>query len=306
MTSTNSTFHDCIPMNTAKTSELTCEAGLAINNVHLSEKTFRKFSTFIHSRYGIKLPPVKRIMLESRLRKRLRALNIPDFDAYADYVLCGDNPDELVNMANVVSTNKTDFFREPHHFTTLTAQVLPELLSRKTKKSEPIKLWSAACSTGEEPYTLAMVLSEFAGEHHRISFNILATDLSTKVLHHAARAVYAESRITPIEMDLRRKYLLRSRDPLAHTVRIVPALRNTIRFRQMNFLEDAFPDDESFDIIFCRNVLIYFDRETQKKILSKMCATLRPEGYLFIGHSESLYGLDLPVRTIKSTLYQKH
>ncbi|MBN2161680.1 MAG: protein-glutamate O-methyltransferase [Pontiellaceae bacterium] len=285
--------------------QLTTEGRVNINTAHLSERTFRKFSDFIHARFGIKLPPAKRIMLESRLRKRLRELNIADFDAYAEYVLSGNNPHELINMADVVSTNKTDFFREPYHFTLLSELVLPDLLQKRHGRSKPLQVWSAACSTGEEPYTLAMVLSEYAETQEEFPFRILATDLSTRVLKHAGQAVYAERRVAPIEMELRRKYLLRSKDPGAGVVRITPQLRKLVQFRRLNFLEDPYPEDHCMDVIFCRNVLIYFDRETQQNILSKMCATLRPGGYLFVGHSETLNGLNLPVKVVKSTLYRK-
>ncbi|MBN2686485.1 MAG: methyltransferase domain-containing protein, partial [Pontiellaceae bacterium] len=167
------------------------------------------------------------------------------------------------------------------------------------------QVWSAACSTGEEPYTLAMVLSEFSEKNPGYDFRILGTDLSTKVLEHAIRAIYAERRVDPIELSLRKKYLLRSRNPQAGAVRIIPELRDVVRFQRLNFLEDPYPKDQCMDVIFCRNVLIYFDRETQQEIVGKMCATLRPGGYLFVGHSETLNGLNLPVRLVQSTLYRK-
>lgn len=277
----------------------------SINQVHLSDKTFKRFSAYIHTHYGIKLPLTKRIMLESRLRKRLRDLNLSSFETYAEYVLDGGNSDEMINMVDVVTTNKTDFFREPHHFDSLLKKALPELRLKQAGIQRPLHVWSAACSTGEEPYTLAMVISEFAEQYPGYQFKILATDLSTQVLQHGQRAVYTEQTIEPIAQILRKKYLLRSKDRSAQRVRIVPQLRNSVTFKRLNFLEDPYPDRCPMDIIFCRNVFIYFDRETQYSILKKMHAIMRPGAFLFIGHSETLNGLNLPFRQIESTIYQK-
>ena len=274
------------------------------NRARLSDETFERFSAYITSRYGIKLPPVKQLMLESRLRKRLRELNIPDFEAYADYVFRDENVDEIIHMADVITTNKTDFFREPRHFDILSKIVLPELVGKQIGLARALKVWSAACSTGEEPYTLAMVLSEFAEKYPGYKFNILGTDLSTKVLRHAQNAVYSAARIEPVLEALRKKYLLRSRNPGDNLVRIRPHLRDCVQFQRLNFLEDPYPSNP-MDIIFCRNVFIYFDRETQLGILRKMCGSLRPGGFLFIGHSETLNGMDLPLELIESTVYQK-
>lgn len=280
-------------------------AGVSINAAHMSEKTFKRFSAYIHEHYGIKLPPTKLIMLESRLRKRLRDLNIFSFEAYADYVFDEGNTDEMINMVDVVTTNKTDFFREPHHFEVMTKTALPDLLQRHAGTNRPLQVWSAACSTGEEPYTLAMVLSEFSETRPDYTFNILASDLSTQVLHQAHRAVYTEAKVAPVPMPLRKKYLLRSKDHTAQRVRIVPALRHRVAFKRLNFLEDDYPSRHPFDIIFCRNVFIYFDRPTQEAIVNKMCAVMRPGSYLFIGHSETLNGMNLPLKQVVSTVYQK-
>jgi chemotaxis protein methyltransferase CheR len=265
----------------------------------LSDQTFRQFSHYIHEHYGIKLPPVKQVMLECRLRKRLRELEMATFEDYATYVFEEGHADEMINMVDVVTTNKTDFFREPHHFQVLRERILPAWKSQRK-----MELWSAACSTGEEPYTLAMVLSQFAEKAPSFDYRILATDLSTKVLRHAAHAVYAEPRVEPVDISLRKKYLLRSKDRAARRVRIVPELRKKVSFARLNFLEDPYPQ-KAMDIIFCRNVFIYFDRETQLSILNKFCEVLAPKGYLFIGHSETLNGMELPLKLIESTVYQK-
>ena len=271
----------------------------------MSEKTFLRFSTYIQEHYGIKLPPAKLIMLESRLRKRLRDLNLFSFERYAEYVFDEGNTNEIINMVDVVTTNKTDFFREPHHFEVMTKTALPERRQKNAGTKRPLQVWSAACSTGEEPYTLAMVISEYGSAFSDYPFNILATDLSTQVLRHAHHAVYSETKIAPIPMALRKKYLLRSKDRTAQRVRIAPQLRQHVSFQRLNFLEDDYPSKNPFDIIFCRNVFIYFDRETQKSIVRKMCDVMRPGAYLFIGHSETLNGMDLPLKPVVSTVYQK-
>jgi len=274
-------------------------------SARLSDKTFQQFSSYIHKHYGIQLPPVKKIMLESRLRKRLRELGIHSFEAYADHVFTEGNTDEMINMVDAVTTNKTDFFRENHHFELLSQTLLPLIAQQNSGSRSTIKCWSAACSTGEEPYTLAMVISEFVEKHPALDYSITATDLSTKVLHHASRAIYAVPKIEPVAMSLRKKYLLRSKDSKAQRVRIVPMLRKKICFHRINLLENHYPKVNSFDLVFCRNVFIYFDRETQFGILKKMCATMRPGAYLFIGHSETLNGMDLPLKVVESTVYQK-
>jgi chemotaxis protein methyltransferase CheR len=278
---------------------------VSINEVHLSEKTFKRFSTYIQKHYGIQLPGTKITMLEGRLRKRLRELKFSNFEAYAKHVFEDGNTDEMINMVDVVTTNKTDFFREPKHFEALTESILPDLLQHQIGIDRPLQLWCAASSTGEEPYTLAMVISEFAAANAHYKFKIRATDLSTQVLRHAHHAVYSDNRIGPITLPLRKKYLLRSKDKTAHRVRFVPKLRHAIQYQRLNLLSDPFPSNPPPDIIFCRNVFIYFDRATQEDIVKRMCAIMRKGSYLFIGHSETLNGMDIPLQQLDSTIYKK-
>jgi len=268
----------------------------------LSDKDFARLSDFIYSRYGIKMPEAKHIMLQSRLQKRLRALEIPTFAEYVDFVFSNEGSDEIVHMMDVVSTNKTDFFRESQHFDFLTQTVLPELY--ETNHQSSIKVWSAGCSSGEEPYTLAMVISEYTSQHHGCDFSILGSDLSTIVLGKAVSAVYPEDRVDIIPLALKKKYLLRSKDRTHPTVRIVPELRAKTSFMRLNFMDDSYSAPNNFDIIFCRNVLIYFDRQTQEKVINKLCRHLRPGGYFFLGHSESVTGIDVPLKQIKPTVFK--
>jgi len=205
-----------------------------------------------------------------------------------------------------VTTNKTDFFREPQHFDYLLNTAIPHLMHTSgAGLRRSLMLWSAACSSGEEPYTLAMVLEEFASRVSGFSYLILATDISTRMVEAARRAIYPEERIAPVPMELRRKYLLRSRDPERQEVRIVPRLRERVKFRRLNFLDDDFGFREKMDIIFCRNVLIYFDKPTQHKVVDHLCRHLAPGGYLFTGHSETLSGMDLPLDQVANTVSRR-
>lgn len=273
----------------------------------LSEKTFNRFSDFIQTALGIKMPASKRTMLQARLQKRMRRLGITSFEAYSDYVFRRKGESgELAQLFDVVTTNKTDFFREPKHFETLVDIVLPELLHiNGSGVSRPVAVWSAGCSTGAEPYTLAMVLSDLAERTHGFRFQILASDISTQVLEKAKTAIYDEREADPIPIDFKKRYLLRSKDRSRSRVRIVPELRNTIRFLRLNFMDQDFGLKTAMDIIFCRNVIIYFDRETQETVLLKICRHLRPGGYLFMGHSETVNGFDLPLRQVLPTVYRK-
>ena len=268
----------------------------------LSVKDFARLSDFIYSRYGIKMPEAKHIMLQSRLQKRLRALQIPSFEQYVDFVFSPEGANEIVHMMDVVSTNKTDFFRESQHFDFLTQSVLPELFEQE--RQSVIKVWRAGCSSGEEPYTLAMVISEYISKHRGCDFSILGSDLSTIVLEKAVTAIYPEDRVDIIPLDLKKKYLLRSKDRTHPTVRIVPELRAKASFMRLNFMDDSYSAPSNFDIIFCRNVLIYFDRPTQEKVINKLCRHLRPGGYFFLGHSESVTGINVPLKQIMPTVFK--
>ncbi|NTW58482.1 MAG: protein-glutamate O-methyltransferase [Nitrospirae bacterium] len=274
----------------------------------MTQAEFARFSEFIIGQCGIKMPPSKKIMLEARLQKRLRALGVPSYGEYYRYIHSESGRGELVHMLDAVTTNKTDFFREPIHFQYLAKTILPEVLSEQEgskRRGSPLFLWSAGCSTGEEPYTLAMVLSEFAHQHPTLRFSIMATDISTKVLDRARDGIYDEDRIAAVPDALKQRYLLRSRDRGRNLVRIVPELRAAVQFKRLNLMEESFSFSEPLDVIFCRNVIIYFDRSTQERLISRFCRVLRPDGYLFLGHSESVHGFDLPLRRITSTVYRK-
>jgi chemotaxis protein methyltransferase CheR len=244
-------------------------------------------------------------MLGSRIHRRLKALNMTSYTEYCSYLFgIHGQREELVHLIDVVTTNKTDFFREPAHFDYLMETALPEMVTA-CQGARPLLIWSAGCSSGEEPYTLAILLSEYAAANPGFQFRILATDISTTILDKAKRAVYTEQIVAPISMELRRKYLMRSKNRSSDQVRIVPELRSLIEFRHLNFMDKDYGLAEKADGIFCRNVIIYFDRETQENILLKLSRNLVSDGYMFVGHAESLHDMNLPLAPVAPALYRK-
>jgi chemotaxis protein methyltransferase CheR len=251
------------------------------------------------------MPAAKKIMLESRLQKRLRILDHKDYRSYLDYVFSVEGrKGELIEMIDAVTTNKTDFFREADHFDLLVRQILPELKAAKPA-SKPLLFWSAGCSTGEEPYTLAMVLSEFMDSGQSGTFKIITSDISTKVLDKAEAGIYEEEKASVVPMEYKKKYMLKSKMKDACLVKMKREIRNKIEFVRINLMDDSFPVPHDLDVIFCRNVIIYFDRATQKRILSRMCLYLKKKGYLILGHSETLAGMDMPLENVAPTVYQR-
>ncbi len=266
----------------------------AINPI--SDKEFSRLRTLIYAKCGINITDAKRTMLEARLQKRLKKLSFRSFSQYCEYLASSKGmEEELTAMINQVTTNKTDFFREPAHFDWLQSRVLPGL----GRVGRPIRVWSAGCSSGEEAYTLAMVLKEFGRP-----FEILATDISTKVLDKARLAIYDEERVRPIPPELIKRYMLVSRDRTRRLYRVAPELRKHVRFATLNFMDDDFGFEEAMDIIFCRNVIIYFDKATQERLLRKLCNHLSRDGYVFMGHSETLLGMDVPLLSVAPTIYR--
>jgi chemotaxis protein methyltransferase CheR len=276
-----------------------------IYKAQLTQDDFNRLSSFIYRESGIKMPPVKRVMLQSRLQKRLKELQMASFKEYCNYVFSKEGLNsEIIHMLDVVSTNKTDFFREPVHFDYLTSTILPEFTGHSSY-NKFLKIWSAGCSSGEEPYTIAIVLFEFLANHPGLDFSILGTDISTAILQKAIDAVYKEDRVEGIPLEIKRKYMLRSKDRSIPTIKIIPQLRSKVRFERLNFMDEYYNLKDYFDIVFCRNVLIYFDRETQEKVINKLCLKLNTGGYFFLGHSESIMNMNVPLKQIKPTIFQK-
>lgn len=273
----------------------------------LTDAQFSRLQQFIEGELGIRMPPVKKVMLESRLQKRLRLLRIREFESYLDLAFSEqERAGELIHLIDVVTTNKTDFFREPDHFDILSRRLLPDMyFNEGIGRRGPMQVWSAASSTGEEPYTLAMVLAEFAREQSDFAFHVLGTDISTRVLEAGRKAIYPEERVAPVSEELRKRYLLRSKEKDKRLVRIRPELRRQVSFKRQNLMDDRYDIDRSFDVIFCRNVIIYFERPNQERILTRLVRHLRPGGYLFLGHSETLAGMSLSLQSVAPTVYRK-
>lgn len=270
----------------------------------MTDEDFDRLSSFVFQQSGIKMPPIKKIMLQSRLQKRLRELKILSFKEYADFVFSDEGQkNEIVHMLDAVSTNKTDFYREPVHFDFLRDKILPDFMEKE--RINTLKVWSAGCSSGEEPYTIAIILNEFRGEYPGFDYDILGTDISTKILQQANTAIYKEDRINVVPLNIKKKYFLRSKNKENKTVRVLKLLRDKIRYQRLNFMDTSYNVADIFDVIFCRNVLIYFNRETQEQVLNRLCQKLKSGGYLFIGHSESILGMNLPLKQIKPTIYER-
>lgn len=273
--------------------------------MELSKTDFQRLQNYIYEQLGIQISEKKRTMLMGRLTKRLRVLKMATVSEYCDFLFTAEGQQlEQVHLFDVITTNKTDFYRESSHFDLLTSTLLPKW-QESLRENRKFKIWSAGCSSGEEPYTMAMVLGDYAVKNTGRSFDydIIATDISTRVLDHAKKAVYHADRVEPVPANIRNKYLLKNKDRNNPLVRIAPDLRKKVRFGRMNFMDHTFSLPDKMDVIFCRNVIIYFDKETQEKLVQKFCQNLRPGGYLFLGHSESLHGFDVPLQQIAPTVY---
>lgn len=272
----------------------------------LSRRNFDRLAKYIYDYSGIKMPVNKVTMLEGRLRRRLRAIGIDSFDTYCDFVFDqGGLTTEAIHLIDSVTTNKTDFFREPRHFEYLTAEVLPDILQNFAERR--LRAWSSACSTGAEPYTMAMVLDNYLTRAAPDrDFFVLATDLSTEVLQKAHKGIYASDLVQPVSPEMRQKYVMRSTNRHREEVRISPKLRSRVGFARLNLMDASYPVGDLMHIIFCRNVMIYFDKPTQQRVLSRLCSCLAPGGYLFIGHSETVAGYDLPLRQVANTIFRRN
>ena len=248
----------------------------------------------------------KKQLLKSRLQRRMRICGIGSYSGYHDYVVA--HPDEVEFFVNSVTTNKTDFYRENHHFEFVTSHVVPEAVNRAEAMpgNNALKIWHAGCSTGEEPYTLAIVLKEAQAAYPGLHFAQLASDIDTEVLRTAETGIYAEERVRTLPTQTLRQWFLRGKGQRAGSYRIKPELQGQLTFRQINLLDEPWPMKEStkFDVIFCRNVLIYFDKPTQNRLFERFHERLNAGGYLFLGHSESMHGQDSRFRSIGKTIYR--
>lgn len=279
--------------------------GPATTYSDLTEKEFLLFRKLVYDKCGINLHDGKKELVRARLGKRLRERQFTCFKEYYQYLMEDDAGEELILMLDAISTNLTSFFREPKHFDFLKSQVLPGFLARSPKTSPKcLNLWSAGCSSGEEPYTLSICLREYMSAQRLFDYKITATDISTKVLAAASAGVYGRNQIQTISGHLLKQYFQQGRGKWHSHVRIKPEIRKTIDFNRFNLM-DPFPHKEHFHIIFCRNVMIYFDKKVQERVVNKFYDALVEGGYLFIGHSESLMGTQHRFEYVQPTIYRK-
>lgn len=278
------------------------EPPVAINSAEaLTERNFRQICELIQKTCGIHITAKKKSLVEGRMRRRMRALNIPSPNDYCRRLLESSlGAMELSHFIDAVTTNKTDFFREPKHFEFLQDTLFPRF---RDEGRRSLKMWSAASSTGAEAYTMAMVADDFFASSGGIDYGILGTDICTDVLAKGRLALYPTAMMEPVPESYRRRYIMVAKDPTRQEFRVVPKLRSRVVFQRLNLMDESYPFDRDFDVIFVRNVLIYFDRPTQMAVLRRLVEHLRPGGHLFLGHSESLAGAGLPVQQVASTIF---
>ncbi len=269
----------------------------------LSDADFTKLRDFIYENFGINILHKKKYLLQNRLIKRIKALGLKNYSEYVNYVLHENNGDEIYQMLSVVSTNKTDFFREKAHFDFIKERAIPYFAKHNILN---IKGWSAGCSSGQELYSLAMLLYE-AKENKTVNdFFLYGNDISVKILNQAVKAIYPYNQMESIPVEYRKKYLLKSKNKENPKIRIAPELRKKTKFVWMNLVDDNYHLPFDFNIIFCRNTLIYFDKKTQEKVVNNLTEHLAPGGYLIIGHSESLINVTYyNLERVLPTVYQK-
>jgi chemotaxis protein methyltransferase CheR len=272
----------------------------------ITDDEFQAFQHLIYTETGITLNESKRCLVCSRLSKRLRSLRIGSYLDYYDYLLRHDsNGQELQQMVNCITTNKTDFFREQHHFHFLTSKLFPQLVAAaKAGAPRKLRIWCAASSRGHEPYSIAMTMREFAPFDSTWDTRLLASDIDTDVLDAAEQGVFSTEDLEPVAESLKQRYFQRGFGQFAGQARAKPTLRQLITFRQLNLIAEHWPIQAKFDVIFCRNVMIYFDVETQQRVIEHLTRYLKPSGYLLLGHSENIQWASHYLRPLGNTIFQ--
>jgi len=268
-----------------------------------TDACFERIRQFVSEHTGIVLTDKKKDMVYGRLSKRIRKGGFGSFEAFCDQLDIG-NEEEQDFMINAITTNLTAFFRENHHFEYLANTVIPALVEEK-KYNKRLRIWSAGCSTGEEPYSIAMVLKEFLPDFEEWDVKILATDLDANVVAHGKRGVYREDRVTGIPEDRLKRWFKQGRGEQSDMVKVSSELQEIISFKRLNLLHE-WPMKGPFDFMFCRNVVIYFDKETQRVLFNRYADLLAANAHLFIGHSETLYNVCDRFDSIGHTIYKKN
>lgn len=274
--------------------------------IDLTDREFQLLRALIFEKSGITLNDGKKELVRTRLGSKLRKGGFASFKDYYNYVVNDRTGEELVTLLDAISTNLTSFFREINHFNYLRKHIIPEVMERKRHDSpKEIRAWSAGCSSGEEPYSLAFTLSDILRGDRGWGVKLLATDLSTKVLARAAKGVYTGEQVKTVPKEMASKFLDRTAEDGDRLYRVRPEIREMIQFKRFNLMTPTFPFKRGFDFIFCRNVMIYFDKPTQQVLINKFYGSLSEGGYLLIGHSESLTGVQHRFKYMQPTIYKK-
>lgn len=274
--------------------------------IDLTDREFQLFRSLIFEKSGITLNEGKKELVRTRLGSKLRKGGFGSFKEYYNYVLDDRTGEELVTLLDAISTNLTSFFREINHFHYLRKNIIPEIMEKKRNDSaKEIRAWSAGCSSGEEPYSLAFTLADILQGGKSWDVKLLATDISTKVLARAARGVYTEEQVKTVPKEMAMKFLDRVVEDGDRLYKIKHDIKGMIQFKRFNLMTPTFPFKRGFDFIFCRNVMIYFDKPTQQTLINKFYGALSEGGYLMIGHSESLTGVQHRFKYMQPTIYRK-
>ena len=268
-----------------------------------TDRDFNRIRQLVSQHTGISLSEAKRDMVYSRLARRLREVGMQDFGSYCALIDSPAGETELLNFTNAITTNLTSFFREPHHFDYLQKTLLPELL-KKNAHTRRLRIWSAGCSTGEEPYSLAIAIREVVPETSDWDIKILATDLDSNVLAKGKSGIYDAERVSGLSKQRVKNWFLRGKGDKSNLVRVHPCLRDMITFNRLNLM-NAWPIKEPFDFMFCRNVVIYFDKPTQSVLFDRYADLLVDDARLFLGHSETMFKVCDRFKLIGNTIYQK-
>jgi chemotaxis protein methyltransferase CheR len=279
---------------------MTVTSPVELSTTEVSSEDYEFIRNLVYEHSRIHLGPDKKALVSSRLAKRLRILRLPDYDSYTQLLRSSKGREELGNLVDVISTNHTHFFREIRHFEFLRDVVLPQWRARG---GGALRIWSAACSSGEEPYTLAIVIAEALGWD--VNWRIHATDISTRMLETARTGIYPSERLAHVPEEWQRRYFQRGVGKWEGNYRVKEELRKRIDYQHLNLLQRHYPFSTKFDVIFCRNVMIYFDRETQEALVQKISNHLIAGGYLMVGHSESLSGIRHGLTLLQPALYQR-
>ena len=294
---------------TAKTGGGGYDAGLAADvpgnedAIAMSDAEFNRIRAVIKELTGINMSEAKRQLVYRRLGARLKATRISTFEGYLAHLKSGD-PVELEQFTNAVTTNLTSFFREKHHFDFLAKTIIPELVRKKGNGTRRLRIWSAGCSTGEEPYSIAITLKEALKDLARWDAKVLCTDLDSDVLNTCRAGIYSQQRVEKIPEGQLRRWFKSSRKPGEDIVTVNPRLQDLLTFKQLNLMHD-WPMRGRFDVIFCRNVIIYFDKPTQRVLIDRYAEIIEDGGYLILGHSESLFNVSDRFKLLGNTIYRK-